>query len=144
MLRVRVPLLHHRVSLHCMRHSCTMCDMQCRALCCVVAGTKALLSLLLFRLRSWRSEVRCSYAKIPGGSTCSRMGYTVSAACCPWSVSRNRRDASTAVHARRMPQTKWNNDLEMGNGIQQRSVQQNYIIDVVTTAVHCQYFAVLL
>ena len=88
------------------------------------------------------------------------MGYTLSAACCPLCVSvcqfihyksvvcecvsNNRRDASTAVHARRMPQTKWNNDLEMGNGIQQRSVQQNYIIDVVTTAVHCQYFAVLL
>ena len=41
-----------------------------------------------------------------------------------------------------MPQTRRNNDMEMENGNQQRSVQQkNYIIDVITTAVHCQYFA---
>ena len=46
--------------------------------------------------------------------------------------SNNRRDVSTAVHARRMPQTKQNN-MEMENGIQQRSVQhstENCILDV--------------
>ena len=59
-------------------------------------------------------------------------------------VSSTRRDASTAMHARRMPQMKWNNDMEKENGIQQRSVQQNCIVDVISTAVHCQYFAVLL
>ena len=67
------------------------------------------------------------------------MGYTLSAACCPLCVSvcqfihyksvvcecvsNNRRDASTAVHARRMPQTKYNN-IKIENGIQQRPVQQ--------------------
>ena len=86
----------------------------------------------------------CQCARIAGGSS-TRKGYTVFA-CCPScaSVSSNRRDESTAVHARRMSQTKWNNDMEMENGIQQRSVQQNCIIYVITTAVHCQYFAVLL
>ena len=54
------------------------------------------------------------------------MGYTVSAASmsvvCEC-VSNKRRDASTTVHERRMPQTKPN--MEMENGIQQRSAQQN-------------------
>ena len=51
-------------------------------------------------------------------------------------VSSNHRDASTAVYARRMAQTKWNN-REMENGLQQQSVQQNCIID--DTSVHCRY-----
>ena len=44
-LRLQVPILHHRVSLHCMVHSCTMCNVHCRALCCVGAATKALCCL---------------------------------------------------------------------------------------------------
>ena len=52
------------------------------------------------------------------------MGYTVYATCCRLCVSNNRGDASTAVHARRMPQTIYN-IMGKENGIQQRSAQQN-------------------
>ena len=46
------------------------------------------------------------------------MGNTVSAAYCPLREyeSSDGRGASTVVHARRMPQTKWNN-VKMEKGI---------------------------
>ena len=38
LLRLQVPLLHHRVLLHSMYHVIVaMCNIKCRALCCVVA-----------------------------------------------------------------------------------------------------------
>ena len=74
-------------------------------LCCVVPGTAVSVAP---SLRRYRSEVRA--ARMPGYLEAVYSWVCRVCCICPLCVSSNRRDPSksTAVHARRMSQTKWN------------------------------------
>ena len=111
-----------------------MCNIQCRTLCCVLPGTTALLSVLCSLVAKWKVLV-CQ-------DTWRQYEYGVYRVCCMLSAVCQvtaGMQVRLCMHDACMPQTKWNN-MEKENGIKQRSVQQNCIIDV--TAVDCRYCCV--